>query len=407
MATQNSKPSRPVSSPTTPTGEESVTPISQPSGLGELSASMSTEPDMKSEAIQRAQVGSLMGANVNNEPQNKTPKKQTPASATRPKKYALEMWVEIETSVGVHTAPEEDSYSVDFAIDTINPAYPGCTGMYLGVVGHMLAFYGKKTNPRAGLLLDQTITASKAIANIPTWMGYFATWKVKCISISEASEILVGCKRIEKESLRQALWELQQWFSALQVDSTLSTTAQPFQPRVAPQSSREDDAPRSHPVRRGLAGSSPTPGFAPDSPMRRAFPSHHQSSDDDGISTDTSISDKPPCKRRGSRRSHSSWSGSDSNGTHSSGGRCKKKDGFSSKIQIPEFGGKKGHTHDVAGAFRQWAHCITYYRDYYEDSYLMPLVVSSLTGDASDVFDWILSLNPGNTQDLTTLLQML
>ena len=37
----------------------------------------------------------------------------------------------------------------------------------------------------------------------------------------------------------------------------------------------------------------------------------------------------------------------------------------------------------------------------------MPLVVSSLAGDASDVFDWILSLNPGNTQNLTTLLQML
>ena len=37
----------------------------------------------------------------------------------------------------------------------------------------------------------------------------------------------------------------------------------------------------------------------------------------------------------------------------------------------------------------------------------MPLVVSSLMGDASDVFDWILSLNPGNTQGRTTLLQML
>ena len=37
----------------------------------------------------------------------------------------------------------------------------------------------------------------------------------------------------------------------------------------------------------------------------------------------------------------------------------------------------------------------------------MPLVVSSLMGDASNVFDWIRSLNPGNTQDLTTLLQML
>ena len=37
----------------------------------------------------------------------------------------------------------------------------------------------------------------------------------------------------------------------------------------------------------------------------------------------------------------------------------------------------------------------------------MPLVVSSLTGNASDVFDWIRGLNAGRTQDLTTLLQML
>ena len=237
MATQNSKPSGPVASPTTPTGEESVTPDSQPSGLGALSASMSTEPERKTEAIQRAQIGSLMGANGNNEPQNKSPKRQTPALGARPKRYALEMWVEIDTGAGVHTAPEEDSYSVDFAIDCINQAYPGCTGMYLGVAGHMLAFYGKKMNPRAGLLLDQAITASKAIANIPTWMGYFATWRVKCISTSEVGEILAGCKRIEKESLRRAHWELRQWFSALQVDSTLSATAQPFQPRVTPQSS--------------------------------------------------------------------------------------------------------------------------------------------------------------------------
>ena len=37
----------------------------------------------------------------------------------------------------------------------------------------------------------------------------------------------------------------------------------------------------------------------------------------------------------------------------------------------------------------------------------MPLVLSSLTGDASDVFDWILSLKHGEPQDLMTLLQML
>ena len=35
------------------------------------------------------------------------------------------------------------------------------------------------------------------------------------------------------------------------------------------------------------------------------------------------------------------------------------------------------------------------------------LLVSSLTEDALDVFDWILSLNHGEPQDLTTLLQML
>ena len=117
--------------------------------------------------------------------------------------------------------PEEDSCSVDFAINTINRAYPGCTGMYLGMAGHMLAFYGKKMNPRAGLLLGQAVTASKAIANIPIWMGYFARWRVRCVSISKASKILVGCKRIEKENLRPARWELQNQFSSMQLDYSL------------------------------------------------------------------------------------------------------------------------------------------------------------------------------------------
>ena len=81
--------------------------------------------------------------------------------------------------------------------------------------------------------------------------------------------------------------------------------------------------------------------------------------------------------------------------TRSSGRRQKKKDGFSSKIQIPEFGGKKGHPNDVADTFRQWARCITYYCDFYDDSYLMPLVVSSLKGETSDVFDWTQSVTPG------------
>ena len=174
MATKDSTPAVPSRSTATPTGEESVTPVSQPSGLGELSTSMVTETDRRLEAIQRAQVSSLMGADKVKEPQEKIPKKLSPTLATRPKKYALELWVEIETSLGVYSTPKEDSYSIDFAIDAINRTYPGCTGMYLDMAGHMLAFYGKKTNPRAGLLHDQGVIASKAIAYIPTWMGYFS-----------------------------------------------------------------------------------------------------------------------------------------------------------------------------------------------------------------------------------------
>ena len=178
MGTKDSAPAVPSRFTTTPTGEESVTPVSQPFSLGELSASMVTETDRRLEVIQRAQIGSLVGADKTKEPQEKTPKKLSPTLATRPKKYALEMWVEIKTSPSMYSTPEDDSYSVDFAIDTINHAYPGCTGMYLDVDGHMVAFYGKKTNPRAGLLHDQGVVASKAIAGIPTWMGYFTRCRV-------------------------------------------------------------------------------------------------------------------------------------------------------------------------------------------------------------------------------------
>ena len=203
--------------------------------------------------------------------------------------------------------------------------------------------------------------------------------------------------------------------------SGLSVNAAPFQPQAAMPMPmpRPAEMPNDQPEaeRRGpKAGLSPSRrsttssvGKIP-SPIRGPFP---QTSDDDATS-DVGLVD--PSSQRKGKRSHGNRggrSGESSDSSHSvrsstsRGGRRKKKDGFSSKIQIPEFGGKKGHSGEVTDAFRQWARCITYYRDYYEDSYLMPLVVSSLTGDASDVFDWILILNQGEPQDLMTLLQML
>ena len=82
MATKSSMPAALSKSTTTPTGEESVTPVSQPSSLGELSASMVIETDRRLEAIQRAQVSSLVTADKVKEPQEKTPKKLSPTLAT-------------------------------------------------------------------------------------------------------------------------------------------------------------------------------------------------------------------------------------------------------------------------------------------------------------------------------------
>ena len=201
--------------------------------------------------------------------------------------------------------------------------------------------------------------------------------------------------------------------------SGLSVNAAPFQPRATVPMPRPAEMPRDPPEaeRRGSRDghsssrrmTTSSVGKIP-SPMGGPYP---QTSDDD-ITSDGGLVDPSSCRK--GKRGHGSRGGRSREGSDSShsirssasrGGRRKKKDGFSSKIQIPEFGGKKGHSGEVTDAFRQWARCITYYRDYYEDSYLMPLVVSSLTGDASDVFDWILILNQGEPQDLTTLLQML
>ena len=97
-------------------------------------------------------------------------------------------------------------------------------------------------------------------------------------------------------------------------------------------------------------------GVATCTPMERGPLVPHYTSDEEGASTDTTASGRTSRRRHSGRGNQSHQSSSDSDETHVSGVRRKKKDGFSNKIQIPEFGGKKGHPHDVADAFRQWAH---------------------------------------------------
>ena len=56
-------------------------------------------------------------------------------------------------------------------------------------------------------------------------------------------------------------------------------------------------------------------------PVRGAAPNHRYTSDEEGVSTDTTTSEKSLCKRRGTRRNRGNWSGSDFNETLTSGGR--------------------------------------------------------------------------------------
>ena len=407
LAAKDSKPVTSGERETTTTEREksSTTSTPQPSGLGELAATAIAPTGREQGVVQRVQIGSASGANKSEMSRDRANRK-SPTRVTRPKKYALEIWVELEVSPGVYGAPEDDSYGVDFVMEILNHAYPRCTGLYLDVAGHMVAFYGKKGHSKVGLLHEQGRQASQAIAMIPTWMGYPATWRVRCVSVTETSEIVTACKRLERENWRRARWELQHRFSTMRLGSTLSAVTKPFQPQAASSSMLVASPPQG-----SVNPADPREGsqaaVATRTPACRGSSVSHYASDEEEPPSDTSARDRTSRRRRVGRGNKSRHSGSDSDDSHASAARHKKKDGFSNKIQIPEFGGKKGHPQDVASAFRQWARCITYYRDYYEDSYLMPLVVSSLTGDASDVFDWTRSLTTGDPQDLSALLQML
>ena len=267
-----------------------------------------------------------------------------------------ELWVQMESSPGVFGLPDEDSYSVDFVVDTLNQAYPGCTGVYLSDTGHILAFYGKRGAPNAGLTLEQGMEACMIIQEIPQWMGSLAQVKVRAVSLQEAKEILAGLKHLEKETLKR----LQAQLSAMQLGSTLSVTAKPFTPLAA------------------SSGTAMTPSVAPrpltvgDQPTRAIY-----MSDDNGTTTDASEVPKKKSTqkrgRRGGRQGRRSLSGSqtDSSSATSVSSQAGKKKGVTAKVSIPEYFGKGGHVNHVS-AFRAWARSITYYHNYYEDHYLFP-----------------------------------
>ena len=180
---------------------ETTIQVSNPIGLTEL---LTLGTDSPTTIVQHTQTLSPMRVKEpTGSPEKRDSKKTPPSPGSKPRRYALEMWLEVEVGPGLFTPPKDDSFSVDYAMEAVNRAYPGCTGVYLGSEGHMLAFYGGKGSTRAGLTQDVAVEACRDVSQLPTWMGFTARWTVRCVSLAEANDTLADCKRLEKENRRR------------------------------------------------------------------------------------------------------------------------------------------------------------------------------------------------------------
>ena len=339
-------PSRPV---TVSEPQETLTAVSHAFSLSEVSASLEAlniEVERKPTVVHRAQASYSPGASMTPwSPNARDHRRSTQASPLKLKRYALQIWLEVEVGPGYFLPPEDDSYSMDFALKVLNHAYLGCTGVYLDRGGHMLAFYGRKGSPKAGLIQDVAIEAGHTVRKIPTWMGLTAKWRVRCVSLTKAKDILAGCKRLEQETRRRERQYFQERFAPMHQPSGLSVNAAPFQPRAAVPMPRPAEMPRDPPEAEGKGsqdGRSP-PGHTTTSSVGK-IPSPvggpYPLTSDDDVTSDGGLVD-PSSHRKGKRScgSRGSRSGEGSDRSHSvrsstsSRGRRKKKDGFSSKFQ--------------------------------------------------------------------------
>ena len=355
----------PKSQTTASPTDETIVPLPPESGLAGIATSAASEAGKRTDVLQKAQVSpdAVKGKSKESPPakEKSSPQKTPPSPAMCTRKYALEIWIKVEVSPGVYAYPEDDTYSPDFVMDTLNLAYPGCTGVYLANAGHLVAFYRKKTKPGASLSLEQGMKACCLVTKIPTWMGSLAKYTVHAISTTEAQELILGLKHLEKEDLCKVHLELSNRLSSLwlgQTNSSLSTSAKPFVP-LATSSVIATRVPPLSGTTLPLKGSTE---------VTRPL----DTTDDDGFTTDAASPKKKKNRQgnQGRNRGHHSTtndmgvsdSGSDTSAT-TTGGRHgkKKKAGVNNKVNIPKFGGKDAHPHDMASTFWSWARIVAHY----------------------------------------------
>ena len=135
-------PSRPVPASDQ---QETITPVSHVFGLSEVSTSLEAlniKVERKPTVVHHTQASYSPGASIAHWfPRAQDNQRSILASPHKPKRYALQIWLEVEVGSRYFLPPDDNSCSMDFALEVLNHAYPGCTGVNLDRRGHMLAFY--------------------------------------------------------------------------------------------------------------------------------------------------------------------------------------------------------------------------------------------------------------------------
>ena len=171
MSQESSNPTSPSRPVPTSEQQETIIPVSHVFDPSEVSASLevlSIKVERKPTVVHRAQTSYSPGASRTPwSPNARDNWRSTPASSHKPKRYALQIRLEVEVGPGYFLPPENNSCSMDFTLKVLNRTYLGCTGVYLDRGGHMLAFYGRKGSPKAGLIQEVAIEAGHAVTEIP------------------------------------------------------------------------------------------------------------------------------------------------------------------------------------------------------------------------------------------------
>ena len=111
--------STPNAKPNLALEDETVTPVSNPISLTELAASL--EASKNTAIVHRTQTSSPVRVReVFRSPDKKDQKKASPVQGHKSRRYALQMWLEVEVGPGLFVPPEDDSFSVNYAMEAIN-----------------------------------------------------------------------------------------------------------------------------------------------------------------------------------------------------------------------------------------------------------------------------------------------